>query len=169
MATYDESIELIINRMGISKDDIPDFIYDYLIKIEQLATEIKENQTRAVEHFKKSKFNASYVSKQINCSRTTLYNNEILIQYIDKREIELNKNNPYVKISELNDIIDELRKEVDMHEIKDVKIELIIIENEQLANELKTLKIDVDNLKMEIEKKDKEIRTFRKNALKSGE
>lgn len=165
MAKYDENIELMINKMGISKDEIPDFIFDYIVRIEQLATDIEVNQNEAIEQFKKNKFNPTFVSKQINCSRTTLYNNEILNQYIGNRETELSKNNPYNKINELSDALDEMRKEIDMLEKRDVELELLTIENEELAKELRTSKVDTDNLKTEIAKRDKEIRAFRKKAL----
>lgn len=169
MAKFDENIEFMINKIGASKDEIPDFIYEYIIKIEQLATEIEECQNKAVEQFKKNKFNATFVSKQINCSRTTLYNNEILKEYIDKREAELNKNNPFIKINELREAIVEMENEIDLLEKRDIEIEMLSAQNEMLAQELRTLNSQVDNLKSEIAVKDKEIRSYRKKELSSTE
>lgn len=167
MEKYNEQIGIIVTKMGLEMDELPNFIKDYLINIEEVATEIESKQNEANMLLKKNKFNASYVSKRIKCSRTTLYNNEILKNYITIREEELAKKNPLVKFVELRETISDMGNEISLLQKRDVEVELLVINNEELAKELRKKKDELDALKVASKKKDNEIRNLRKNIMKN--
>ncbi len=165
MERYDENIGLMMDKLKISKSDIPMFVYDYIVEIEKYATELETNQREAHETFKKAKFNASTVSKVLECSRTTLYNNNILKEYITIREIELRKNNLLTEINDLKTNIKDLRNNIDALERRDLEIEIVALEADNLTKELKTLNVEVEKLRADNAIKDKEIRKQRKQLM----
>lgn len=83
-----ENIENIIKKklqeLNIEFNLLEPFLKDYLVRIENIIKSKEQAQYEAISTLKTTKFNPSSISKELNCSRTTLYSyGAILKRYID--------------------------------------------------------------------------------------
>ncbi|EFG49901.1 hypothetical protein, partial [Aerococcus viridans] len=84
-----------------------------------------------------SYFSIARISEVLNCSRTTIYNNLVIKEYIDKINEDFNKNNPYKKIEALEREVKDLNDKLDKMYQRDVELLLIQKENTEIKKRLK--------------------------------
>ena len=77
-----ESINKKLAVMGESYDELKPFLQTYLQRIETIINEREKTRTEAIDVIKQSSFNVSDISKQLGCSRTTLYTPELVTQLL---------------------------------------------------------------------------------------
>lgn len=84
------------------------------------------------------------ISKAINLSRVAIYKNEVIMKYINHRNDSLEN---LINRLNISDNLIELEKEISKLNIRDVIIENLAFENENLHQENITLKKEIDRLK----------------------
>lgn len=83
-------------------DCLKPFMKEYLAKIETIIQNKKAIQDNTLKTLKENTLSVSSISKELGCSRTTLYNhNQLLKRYIEFSEGLFNQDNPFIAYDEL--------------------------------------------------------------------
>lgn len=109
---------------------------EYLYKINNYKKRVFKSIEASKININNNYFSISSVSKEINCSRTTIYSSNILKDYISSINEELKLINPYIKIQSLEEEINILKKKVENMKARDVELELLRLENIELKDKL---------------------------------
>lgn len=114
-----------LEYIGEDYDYLKPFMQNYLDKVEEIIQDKEKCLNEALKIIKKSSYNVSEVSKQLGCSRTTLYNhNQLLKRYIEASIVISNKNNPYVAYDELKESRQKLQEQINLMENRDIDMEV---------------------------------------------
>ncbi len=138
---------------------LPENVKKQLKSIEEIISGKESLLGQCKDNLKQSDFSIKSISKELGCSRTTLYNTPLFKKYIEYRSEVLENNNPIQqvkisqnKIKELNDVIKQM-------ELRDVEIENLKHEIKILNNKLKeatevneNLRISVNEYKAQLSK-----------------
>ncbi|WPC42392.1 hypothetical protein [Clostridium sp. JS66] len=163
---------IIVNKLKELEIDyysLKSFIQEYLIKIEEIIFQKEKNRDEAINILKNNRFSVVSISKDLNCSRTTLYNHgAILKKYIELSEIKFIEDNPFELFEKLKTEKQLLENQLNQMIGRDVN-------NEILANELdthiNTIKEKDDTIKrLEVEKAElsKTNRELKKQIFKNN-
>ena len=109
------------------------FMQEYLIKIEEIIQEKEMKKNDAILFLKANSFTVSSIAKEVNCSRTTLYNhNQLLKRYIELSMQQYFADNPFSVIEENKKAVAKLKQQIDLMEVRDIMIEELKNENREL-------------------------------------
>lgn len=123
----------------------------HLEAIEALIQTKNNVRNVAVETIKNSNYTLSSISKELNMSRTTLYNHEqILKRYIELSVESSQASDPYITISILRDEKSQLLSEIGLLMKRDLDIELLKNQNEQLKAEIKDKNKEIERMHKKI-------------------
>ena len=123
----------------------------HLEAIEALIQTKNNVRNVAVETIKNSNYTLSSISKELNMSRTTLYNHEqILKRYIELSVESSQASDPYITISILRDEKSQLLSEIGLLMKHDLDIELLKNQNEQLKAEIKDKNKEIERMHKKI-------------------
>ena len=123
----------------------------HLEAIEALIQTKNNVRNVAVETIKNSNYTLSSISKELNMSRTTLYNHEqILKRYIELSVESSQASDPYITISILQDEKSQLLSEIGLLMKRDLDIELLKNQNEQLKAEIKDKNKEIERMHRKI-------------------
>lgn len=164
-----------LEHLNIDYDTLQDRIIKYLIEIETIIHNKKILIEEALTTIKENKINLNIISDTMKISRTTLYNNKELKEYINYSIEQDSESNPYYIIeklktckkeieSQLFDMVDrDIQLEFQNQELISLKKELIkkteecnrmkerrniiISENNDLKTEIRRLKEQSNNKK----------------------
>lgn len=101
------------------------------------STNLKQTQhCKATQELKISDVNISSIAAYIGRSRTTIHTNKVLMDYIDLSIDELERENPYSIIDKLTEERKQLKEQISLMEIRDVKAELLKHEKDTLQRQL---------------------------------
>lgn len=140
-----------LNEIGEDFDALKPFLIDYLEKIEDYIQTKEKMQTEGIKTIKDASFSISSISKELGCSRTTLYNHNSLLKRYIEYSIELfNKENPFIAYENLKNTKTELEKEIDLMEIRDINFELLKHENSMLQSTLKEKNQQIERLESRV-------------------
>ena len=143
-----ENILTRLAKIGEELDSIKPFILEYIVKIENYIAELFSQRENAINILKKNPITVASISKEIQCSRTTLYNHsQLLKRYIEQCSIDYNSKHPLMMFEVLKEENISLKEQVDKMCIRDIKYEV-------LKNEYATV----------VRKKDEEIERLRKRV-----
>lgn len=82
---------------------------------------------------KANSFTVSSIAKEVNCSRTTLYNhNQLLKRYIELSLQNYFTDNPFNVIEENKKTVAKLKEQINLMEVRDIMIEKLKNENREL-------------------------------------
>jgi len=139
-----EENENIVNRLvsiGEDYNNIKPFMLDYIIKIETYIDKLFKQKEDAIIILKKKPLSVASVSKEIGCSRTTLYNHsQLLKNYIEQCALDYQKNHPINNLEALREENRLLKERVNKMCIRDIKYEIlkqtynteVIVKNEEI-------------------------------------
>lgn len=143
----DDKIKEKLVFLNIEYNSLPERIIKYLRQIEKIITEKSILKESAMNSLKENQINLTSISEIMKISRTTLYNNEILKEYIKYSIDKFNEGDPYYIIEKLKDSKSELENQVlDMVD-RDIEIELIMQNIISLKNELAKKEKECNKLK----------------------
>lgn len=130
-----ENNENIIDRLakiGEEIDSIKPFMMEYIIKIENHIDELFSQREDAITVLKRNPITIASISKEIQCSRTTLYNHsQLLKRYIEQCAIDYNSKHPLTALEVLKEEYLALKEQVDKMCIRDIKYE--VLKNEYIT------------------------------------
>jgi len=127
-----EELESIGHNFEEQKKRTQSYLYDIYNYKNIIIQEIKESS----EKLGKQYFSISDVAEKIDCSRTTIYQNVILKEYIESINTELEAQNPYEQIQNLKEEISYLNKIIDKMKVRDTEILLLKKENKDLREQI---------------------------------
>jgi len=134
-------------EMGENYESLKPFIKDYLIKIETIITTKKAIQNESLKEIKNNSFSVSLISKELGCSRTTLYNhNQLLKRYIEFSESLFNQGNPFISYEDLKASVKKLKDQISLMEDRDIHTEILKQEKSQMVNMLKEKNKQIERL-----------------------
>lgn len=126
--------------------DLKPFLQKYLDRIEALFEIAEKSQSNAIKVLKSSSLTPAGISKQLNCSRTTLYNHgQLLKRYIEFSATRLAEHNPLLDTDNTIEKRHMLETQVKQMELRDIK-------NEQLKHEYRILTETVKSKNAEIQR-----------------
>ena len=150
--------------IGENYDNLKPFMQDYLNKIEIFIESKEKAQNKAVEILKSTLYNVSDVSKELGCSRTTLYNhNQLLKRYIEASIAIFNKGNPYISCDKLKESKQKLQEQVNLMENRDIYLEIQKYERKILTDKISDQNIEIELLRSKVNKLSAELHEFQKN------
>ena len=143
----DDKIKEKLVFLNIEYNSLSERIIKYLRQIEKIITEKSILKESAMNSLKENQINLTSISEVMKISRTTLYNNEILKEYIKYSIDKFNEGDPYYIIEKLRVCKSELENQVlDMVD-RDIEIELIMQNIISLKNELAKKEKECNKLK----------------------
>jgi len=121
-----ENILTRLSKIGEEPDSIKPFMLEYIIKIENHIDELFSQREDAISVLKRNPITVASISKEIQCSRTTLYNHsQLLKRYIEQCAIDYNSKHPLIAIEILKEENSALKEQVDKMCIRDIKYEVL--------------------------------------------
>lgn len=136
-----------LSSLGEDYDSIKPYMIKHIIEIETLLRTKQETRLQAIETIKNLDFSLSGISKDLQMSRTTLYNHEQLLKrYIEFSISELGKWDPFVEQAKLKSEKSDLRTEIALLMDRDLDMELLKQKNSQLTANLKEKNKEVERL-----------------------
>lgn len=109
---------------------------------EQVMVEMIESASKIKQQY----FTITRVAERIGCSRTTIYENDVLKHYIDVVSSEAALKNPYREIEKLGVEIIKLQDTIEMMKVRDTELLLIKRENRELKEQINTNKNNIIQL-----------------------
>lgn len=148
---YNEIIVRKLEKIGESYDVLKPYMLKHLENIESLIQSKQNERNNALRTIKESTLTLSSISKELNMSRTTLYNHEQLLKrYIDYSIEESDNSDPYNIIANLKEEKSQLQSQIELMMKRDLDIELIKLENKQLKKELQEKNKELENMHKKI-------------------
>ena len=150
-------------------DNLKPFIQDYLNKIEEIIINKEFQQNESIKALKNCKFTVLSISKELGCSKTTLYNHSgFLKRYIEISIDLFEENNPFAKYDKLKSSIGVLESKVDKMTIRDISTELLRVENNDLKENLKSKLREIERLQTRNAQLSRELKNSTANANTSN-
>lgn len=143
-----KTVEERLEKMDIEIDDVPEKILSYLIKIETEVTKRLNEEARAIEEIKANAININTISKAGIISNKTIYNHDILANYIKACETEYKKRLPADKdkITALKNRLEEAEDTVHLFDLNAVDAEVLKHEIDELHKEIADLNLKISSL-----------------------
>lgn len=163
-----EIIKEKLTEIGEDYDSLKPFLRDYLDRIEEIIQSKEMDQTRAIEDLRYASYTVSDISKELNCSRTTLYNhNQLLKRYIEYSIKLSSKKNPYYTCEKLKETIRELQEQVDLMENRDIDFELIKQEKKFLQDKVAEQTKEINRLQNRVIELSTELHKYKLTAKRT--
>lgn len=129
--TINEELENIGYDFSEQKKKTQSYLYDIYNYKNQVIKVIEESSKNLGTQY----FSISEVAERIDCSRTTIYQNVILKEYIESISEEIEALNPYKEIEKLKEEILYLNEVIEKMKIRDTEILLLKKENKDLKEQ----------------------------------
>lgn len=156
-----------LKELEIDYYSLKPFIQEYLIKIEEIIFQKEKNRDEAINILKNNKFSVASISKDLNCSRTTLYNHgAILKKYIELSEIKFIENNPFELFEKLKTENLLLENQLKQMIERDVNNEIWANELDTYINTIKEKDEIIKRLEVEKAELSKSNKELKKQILK---
>jgi hypothetical protein len=140
MDKLNENINITLEKMNVSNELIEPKVKEHLYKIETTISEKLSMQEDVINQLKKSRPSINNIATESKIARQTIYNNELLKDYIEIRIEKYNQNDPIKRNEKLSERISELETTIKKMMERDVNIELMRRKVSLVENELKLLK-----------------------------
>lgn len=151
-----------LESIGESFDSLKPFMQEYLVKIETIISEKTTIQANSLKLLKSNSFSVSSISKELGCSRTTLYNHgQLLKVYIEHSEMLFNQDNPFVAYEELKDSKGKLQEQISLMEDRDITTEILKQEKSELSIMLKEKNKEIERLQVRVNELSSEVRQIK--------
>ncbi len=144
MDKLNQRIEKKLILIGEDIKGIKPFMIEHLRMVETIIVTIEAEHAQALKTLKLRDLSISAIAKNLNMSRTTLYNhNQLLKRYITMSEEQVKNNDPFFQIDYLKEKVNELNETIIQLYDRDIR--------EQIQNHL------VHELTKKLQEKGKEI------------
>lgn len=140
MVKLDENIILTLEKMKVSIELIEPKVKEYLNKVEKIISEKFSLQEEIKTQMKKNRPSINNIATESKIARQTIYNNEVLKNYIEIRIDQYNQDDPVKRNEKLSEKISELESIIKKMMERDVSVELMRRKVSLVENELKLLK-----------------------------
>jgi hypothetical protein len=140
MDKLNENISLTLEKINVSIELIEPKVREHLYKIETTISEKFTMQEDIINQLKKSRPSINNIATESKIARQTIYNNELLKDYIEIRIETYNSIDPLKKNEKLLQRISELDSKIKKMMERDVQIEIMRRKVSLIENELKLLK-----------------------------
>lgn len=120
-------------------------IYNHLEKIDKTLEDMISNQEKSLELYKENNININKIANNSGVSRQTLYNNPILIEYIENFNSFYSPEDPYQVIEDLRKEIRKKDKMIDNMVNRDGENSKLKVTIKQLNEELESAKITINS------------------------
>src|SRR5699024_439020 len=140
MVKLDENIILTLEKMKVSIELIEPKVKEYLNKVEKTISERFSLQEEIKTQMKKNRPSINNIATESKIARQTIYNNEVLKNYIEIRIDQYNQDDPVKRNEKLTEKISEIDSIIKKMMERDVSIELMRRKVSLVENELKLLK-----------------------------
>lgn len=144
------SIKEKINRMGYSYNDIAPNTLKWLERIEQIIKMKDSLYAQGVDFIKSSKYDLKSIAEALGCSRTTLYNHNILKDYINFSIVLSESMHHPINSEQYVDEIKSLKREIEQLEINSVRQAVSMVEINSLHRKIVSLEKDKEFLSLKI-------------------
>ena len=124
-------------------EEIDKRTYGYLIAIEEVLIESEARKKEAIEIIKEERLNTKKISERVSISRATIYNNPILLRYIED-SIESEKEDLFKEIETLKEIISNQKITINNMMKRDAELVLYKNEVEKLREQIEILQSNLD-------------------------
>lgn len=131
-----KNINKRLSSMGVDREMVNPKDIDYLAKIEEVITEKFQQEQLATDMSKNNKISLIGISKEAKIARQTLYNKQILGEYIETAQKEFSTVSLTEKLEKAYAEISQLREQVDAYQKRDIQLEEMRREIEFLEKEL---------------------------------
>ena len=125
-------------------------LQSYLFKIEELRSSKEDNIESATKLLGTASISYSEVAEKLGISRTTIYNNPLLGQYVEFANKQLDNINLSVKLNRTKEALAEQTKAAQARHENDVDILLLKRKNEELEKALIEKSMQVDTYSQRI-------------------
>lgn len=115
----------------------------YIRESEKLFIKLNNQRTAALKEYKRLKITVKFIADNLGIERQTIYNNDILNEYIKNAQINQSKEDVFDKIKSIQSKINNLENDIKLLHERDVNIEF--------------LKYDIDELNAKLIDREKEI------------
>jgi len=144
----EKSIRNKLKKLGYIYDDLDKKKQNYLVKIEECILKVYKRENEAKKLITNNNVSIKNMSENANIARQTFYNVPILSEYVNYNSKEFDKIGISLKLSSSSEEIQELKADIELMQKRDIEIE--------------KLKKDIEELKQELKTKDYTISAFRK-------
>lgn len=140
-----------IEAIGEDYDSLKPFMQEYLQKIEAIIAEKTQTKEAAINTLKTNSFSVSSISKELGCSRTTLYNhNQLLKRYIEHSMDVFEQDNPFTLNDALSASKSRLQEQINLMIDRDISIEVLKQEKSELTKLLKEKNKEITRLQARV-------------------
>lgn len=144
-----ELIKKRLEKLGYNINELTTTQQKHLIKIETEISKRLEKQAESLNLIKENKINIATISTATGIARKTFYNNEILKQYIQQSEDDYKSNLPSNDNENLKNQLNEAKDIITKMVYRDVMIETLKAQIEELQNEILTNQQEIEALTTE--------------------
>lgn len=157
-----------IEAIGEDYNSLKPFMQEYLQKIEAIIAEKTQTKEAAINTLKTNSFSVSSISKELGCSRTTLYNhNQLLKRYIEHSMDVFEQDNPFTLNDALSASKSRLQEQINLMIDRDISIEVLKQEKSELIKLLKDKNKEVSRLQARVNELSSQLHTT--NVMKKNE
>ena len=147
----EERIRRKLEEIGENYDLLKENTKKYLQRIETIICQKESEIAEASNLLKKQPYSPASISKELQCSRTTLYNNNRLLQrYIELSLKETNRLNANKEIERLRKVIAEKDAALKLMQARDVNEIKLKLENKKLHNLIKGKNREIEKLRAQL-------------------
>ena len=140
-----------IDAIGEDYDSLKPFMQEYLQKIETIIAEKAQIKENAINTLKTNSFSVSSISKELGCSRTTLYyHNQLLKRYIEYSMDVFEQDNPFTLNNALSASKSRLQEQINLMIDRDISIEVLKQEKLELSKLLREKNKEVARLQTRV-------------------
>lgn len=136
----DELINQTLEKLNVQSELVEPKNWEHLRKIESVINEAFVSQEDFMKGMKKIRPSKNNIASRASIARQTIYNNELLIKYIEYRINEYNELDPFKKNEKFLERISVLENQIKLMIERDVKEELMRRKIDLLEMELKEAK-----------------------------
>lgn len=126
-----------IGKMGYDVKSFSEKEIEYIMRIETVISEIFDREAKARELLTNNHLSINSISQKANIARQTLYNNSILLEYIEFRSVEFKDIDISIAVTDLNEKVKTLNHQVEEMMKRDSELEEMKSEIKTLKNKLK--------------------------------
>ena len=148
--------------IGEDYDALKPFMRAHLERVETFIQDKQTKQIEALTGLREAEYNVSEIAKELEYSRTTLYNhNQLLKRYIEYSIEQDNKKNPLRMIEDVKASKQKLQEQVDLMQNRDVDFELLKHENFVLMDTISEKDQEIERMRLRIQELSEELHQYK--------
>lgn len=153
---YEEKLREMLNNIKLMTHEEYEALDDkdrtYFLEVYEVISSMQAERAKYLKAYTEAVITKSAVVDQVKFSRRTLYNKPIIMKFIEMMQIEDEETNPYNRIDKLENRIKELNKMIMKMVARDVEIEKLKIQIDNLIEDITNKEKDNNRLEAENEK-----------------